>query len=461
MGNLVDSTYTGVYHVKLFIHFYPVEDIYSDGKKNPKYFYEAFDTGADLILPISRNLPLNDGLWFEVENSSDVVSKEFKIPRNAYRAVMEIYVSFHENDEFWYSNPPNEYIRANNLTGTPGNGAFREVLVSVDDLVVGSVWPFTVIYTGGVNPLLWRPISGIGSFDLPSYDIEITPLLGKILDGNTHKISFSVTNALNVWYIDANLHLWLDEKSVKTEGKLLKYNSLPLSFALVTNFTGIDGSFLTNASRSIALTGWIKSSYGNITAKSTQGLSYSNYMVAGNEGNLQIVDQVNYFNDTVDFMMASSSVKSLESFKKFSLLLYSDNVDKGDESYASISNVTLGFDDRRVKTTEYGSLACSTENMQKAQGDILVKGRFSLCAIREKFSNNSITLAFVLLCIPRLNLTVTVTNDLDVIFFGSILWSYPFGAFGWLESQLLVNHKLVGDMESCTRRPKVKLLVRF
>ncbi|MCD9560290.1 Peptide-N4-(N-acetyl-beta-glucosaminyl)asparagine amidase A [Datura stramonium] len=375
MGNIVDSTYTGAYHVKLFIHFYPAEEKYSDYKQNPDYSYKAFDSGADLILPISRNMPLNDGLWFEVENSTDVLSKEFKIPQNAYRAVLEIYVSFHENDEFWYSNPPNDYISANNLTDTPGNGAFREIVVSVDDVMVGAVWPFTVIYTGGVNPLLWRPISGIGSFDLPSYDIEITPFLGKILDGNAHKISFSVTNALNVWYIDANLHLWLDEKSIKTEGKLLKYSSLPLSFSLVTNFTGIDGSFLTNASRSITLIGWVKSSYGNISTKSAQGLSYSNYMVMGNEGNLQIVDHIIYFNDTVDVMMPSSSVLSLESIKKFLLLLYTDNVDKGNESYASISNITLGFDDTRVKTSKYGSSACSTENMQNAQGYMLVKGR--------------------------------------------------------------------------------------
>ncbi|MCE3049218.1 hypothetical protein HAX54_044410, partial [Datura stramonium] len=39
----------------------------------------------------------------------------------------------------------------------------------------------------------------------------------------------------------------------------------------------IDGSFLTNASRSITLIGWVKSSYGNISTKSAQG-RYSNYM---------------------------------------------------------------------------------------------------------------------------------------------------------------------------------------
>nr|XP_025888022.1 peptide-N4-(N-acetyl-beta-glucosaminyl)asparagine amidase A [Solanum lycopersicum] len=305
IGNIVNSKYTGVYHVEIFVHFYPTEKV-----RNP---FKGFDSVADLIAPVSRNLPLNDGL-----------------------AVLEIYVSFHENDEFWYGNLPNEYITANNRREMV---AFREVIVSVDDGVVASVWPFTVIYTGGINPLLWRPISGIDSFDLPSYDIEITPLLKKILDGSFHNISFSVTNALNVWYVDANLHLWLDKKSVKTEGKLLEYSSLPLSFSLASNFTGLDGSFVTNARRSISMTGWVKSSYGTVTTTSSQSLSYSNYMV-------------------------------LESFKKFQLHLYSDGVEIGDKSYASISNVTLIFHEKRLK---YGSSASSVHNLQNAQGCMLVK----------------------------------------------------------------------------------------
>ncbi|KAL3333295.1 hypothetical protein AABB24_033396 [Solanum stoloniferum] len=362
IGNIVDSKYTGVYHVEIFVHFYHTEKV-----RNP---FKGFDSVADLIVPISRNLPLNDGLWFEIENSTDVQSKEFKIPQNVYRAVLEIYVSFHENDEFWYGNLPNDYITANNRSDIAGNGAFREVIVSLDDVVVGAVWPFTVIYTGGINPLLWRPISGIGSFDLPSYDIEITPLLGKILDGSSHNISFSVTNALNVWYVDANLHLWLDKKSVKTEGKLLEFSSLPLSFSLASNFTGLDGSFVTNARRSISMTGWVKSSYGIVTTRSSQSFSYSNSMVMGNDANLQVVDQTIEFNDTVYAKTWSFSVQVLESFKKFQLHMYSDGVEMGDKSYASISNVTLLFDEKRLKC---GSSASSVHNLQNAQGYMLVK----------------------------------------------------------------------------------------
>ncbi|KAK3026473.1 hypothetical protein RJ639_041770 [Escallonia herrerae] len=376
LGNLIDSTYTGVYHVNITIHFYPADqERYSSyDMPDSDNLVKGYHSGADLILPISRNLPLNDGLWFEIENSTDVELKEFKIPQNAYRAVLEVYVSFHENDEFWYGNLPNEYITANNLTGTPGNGPFREVVVSLDGVVIGAVWPFTVIYTGGVNPLLWRPISAIGSFNLPSYDIEITPLLGSILDGKAHEFGFSVTNALNVWYIDANLHIWLDHKSVKTKGKLMTHNSLPPLVSLVSNFTGLNGKFFTSVSRSISSSGWVQSSHGKITTKSSQEFNYTNLMVMGKSGNLQIVNQKIDFNESVVAKMPSNSVLSYKSFKRFPFYLYSDNLDLGGGSYNSVANVTLGFSEKRVKASDSGVSVSSLWNLQNGQGSMIVKG---------------------------------------------------------------------------------------
>ncbi|PON31952.1 Peptide-N4-(N-acetyl-beta-glucosaminyl)asparagine amidase A [Parasponia andersonii] len=374
LGNLVDKTYTGVYHVNVTLRFYPPEENFDRHGGNREDLVPGYDSWADLVLPISRNLPLNDGLWFEIENSTDFGFKELKIPQNVYRAVLEVYVSFHEQDEFWYSNFPNEYIEANNLTGTPGNGPFREVLVSLDDELVGSIWPFTVIYTGGVNPLLWRPITGIGSFNLPSYNIEITPFLGKVVDGKTHKIGFNVTNALNVWYIDANLHLWLDRHSVKTEGELLKHVSLPLVISLVSNYSGFDGKFLTSLSRSIESTGWVKSSYGNVTTNAIQDFYYNNTMVIGSDGNEQIVSQRIHFNDSVCANSQSSRVHLLKSLKKFTLFLYSDNLDQGNETYLSISNVTLGFDEKNSEGSfGFGFANSNLTNLQSGQGNILVK----------------------------------------------------------------------------------------
>ncbi|XP_047311596.1 peptide-N4-(N-acetyl-beta-glucosaminyl)asparagine amidase A [Impatiens glandulifera] len=355
LGNLIDNTYTGIYHVNLTIHFYPAQE-----------HHRNTDSRADLIIPISRNLPLNDGLWFEIQNSTDVKSKMFSIPKNTYRSVLEIYVSFHENDEFWYSNLPNEYINANNLTGFAGNGPFREVVVGLDGSVVGAVWPFTVVYTGGINPLLWRPITGIGSFDLPSYDIEITPFLGTILNGNIHEFSFAVTNALNVWYISANLHLWLDDKSERTVGKLLRNDGLPLVYSSQLNFTGLIGNFLTTSSRSILSSGWVKSSHGNITTDSIQAFEFTNSMEMGNEGNLQIIDQRIDFNDSI-----RSKIDVFDSLKRFSLQFYSDTNDEGNGSYSMVANLTLGLNEKRFGN---GGLVSSLENVQKGEGYIRVKG---------------------------------------------------------------------------------------
>ena len=76
LGNLVDKTYTGIYHVNISVHFYPAEENYGFSGLN---IDDSANSVADLILPISRNLPLNDGLWFEIQNSTDVESKEFRI----------------------------------------------------------------------------------------------------------------------------------------------------------------------------------------------------------------------------------------------------------------------------------------------------------------------------------------------------------------------------------------------
>ena len=240
--------------------------------------------------------------------------------------------------------------------------------------VVGAIWPFTVIYTGGANPLLWRPITGIGSFDLPSYDIEITPFLGRVLDGQTHSLGFSVTNALNVWYIDANLHLWLDPKGDSTEGGLVSYIRKPLVESQVSDFVGLDGTFWTKARRSVSSTGWVKSSYGNITTTFAQDLSYNNTMVLGNDGNKQIVKQIILFNDTVHAKLPTSIDHLIaDSSRNFSLHYYSDIVDQANGTYFAVTNLTLGFDETKSKSSEFGFSGSSLKNVQNAQGIMVVK----------------------------------------------------------------------------------------
>ncbi|KAJ0244732.1 Peptide-N4-(N-acetyl-beta-glucosaminyl)asparagine amidase A protein [Hirschfeldia incana] len=370
LGNLIDKTYTGVYHVDVFFHYYPLRASSSSESSG----YSSLQ--ADMILPVSRNLPLNDGLWFDIASSNDSRYKEVTIPRNVYRAVLEVYVSFHENDEFWYGNLYNDYVTANNVS-SPGNGPFREVVVSLDGVVAGAVWPFPVVFTGGINPLLWRPITAIGSFDLPSYDIEMTPFLGVLLDGEAHRLEFSVTNALNVWYVDANLHLWLDKEKEVVEGKVLEVKRSSLEISSVSDFKGLNGNFTTKAKRSVRSVGLVKSSHGDIITNASQEFTYVNTMVLGKDGNLQIIDQLIQGDDRVHAKREESrEIYAAKSIRSFPFYLYSDYLEGQNHTYEEVANVTMGFNEERSWSDDDGlmrTFRSKLENKQEAQGVMVVK----------------------------------------------------------------------------------------
>ena len=64
----------------------------------------------------------------------------------------------------------------------PGFSPFREVQLFIDGQLAGVVWPFPIIFTGGVVPGLWRPVVGIDAFDLKEDEIDITPWLPLLCD---------------------------------------------------------------------------------------------------------------------------------------------------------------------------------------------------------------------------------------------------------------------------------------
>lgn len=364
LNNVVDKTYTGVYHVNITFHFY--RDYGIKGLDNPGF--------ADLILPISLPSSQIGGAWFQIENSTDVQSKSLQLPPNAYKAVLEIFVSFHQDDEFWYSNPPNVYIEANNLTGTAGNGPFREVVALIDGVLVGAVWPFPVVHTGGINPLFWRPVTGIGSFDLPSYEIEVTPFLGKLLDGKEHTFSFRVTDALDVWFIDANLHLWLDENSSSAiRGQLIGHEEPNLEFSLVSNFEGLDGSFRTSANRRISSSGWVESSHGKLITHTSQEFKYGNLMTFQKNGDVQIVQQTIATNTKVIVEATTGIVLSSKVDAFFPLYLNSAVVNEGNGTSLSIANISNAFNKDVSIVAPTGSFFSSLNNTQNAEGYMIIK----------------------------------------------------------------------------------------
>lgn len=55
-----------------------------------------------------------------------------------------------------YYNTADEYLGDLPAGTTYGGGPFREVRLLVDGQVAGVAFPYAVIFTGGINPSVWR-----------------------------------------------------------------------------------------------------------------------------------------------------------------------------------------------------------------------------------------------------------------------------------------------------------------
>ncbi|OAY65689.1 Peptide-N4-(N-acetyl-beta-glucosaminyl)asparagine amidase A [Ananas comosus] len=289
LENIVNPALTGVFHVNVSLSFYPADADADDAKPT------MFDEPADAVVPISaENSTADRGFWFRIANGTENNARKTLvagIPPNTYRAALEVFASAHGDDEFWYSNPPDSYIEKNNLTTRRGNAAFREIVVSVDGQFAGSVVPFPVIFAGGINPLFWVPVVGLGAFDLPSYTLDLTPFLGLLLDRNkSHEIGLAVADAIEFWLVDANLHLWLDRNSDSVAAALTTYLAPNISISRRYSSHSLNGTFKIEAGRKSRFAGWVNSSAGNLTTEVAQKLKFKSSVVFANDGQLKTVN---------------------------------------------------------------------------------------------------------------------------------------------------------------------------
>ena len=324
-----------------------------------------YDPPADLIIPISAS-GSTKGYWFIVEGDLDVKFEKVRFPLNTRKVVLELYVSFHGTDEFWYTNPSNSYIRMNNSSDPRGNGAFREVFVSIDGKLVGSEMPFPVIFTGGINPLLWKPVVAIGAFNLPSYDFDLTPFLGMVLDEKDHVFSIGVTDGIKYWLVDANLHIWLDSSSTIVEAKNV-VNIYPESeISRSEEFQSLDGSFEIKAEKFTRLEGWVKSSSGNLTTSILQEVKFTSAIKFKRKGtyktfkqNIEVRREAKVLND-VGGLVSRVIVKRKYPLKVITVTLPGSNND----TCVLVTNVTHAVNER-IKN---GKLSSHVINKQVSNG---------------------------------------------------------------------------------------------
>lgn len=212
------------------------------------------------VVPI---VPSGAGNDFNAINTGQTLSGSVTLPDNITTATLDLYAVGQIGDEFWWGLSP----------------AFREIEVSIDGKPAGAVWPYPYVYTGGVNPLIWRPLTGIHTLDIPSYRIDLTPFAGLLSGSGPHTISLYVVNNNGYWL--AGGALLLTSGGAPVSGSV---TSDTLSFpdsSSVTTATALGGSTDTpvtseSASRSYAISGTVTQGGRTWTDTLAQSLQFGN-----------------------------------------------------------------------------------------------------------------------------------------------------------------------------------------
>ncbi|KAF3761350.1 hypothetical protein M406DRAFT_267117, partial [Cryphonectria parasitica EP155] len=319
LPNIVDPTttppLTGTYNATLTASFFNASQSVSP---------------ADTIIPISARQSDNANSSSSSSQPSvftipspDVSASNVitNFPRNVARAIFSVSATGQANEEFWWSNVLQSDTQTYNASSVTlfGYSPFREVQVLIDDQLAGVQWPFPVIFTGGVVPSLWSPLVGIDAFDLKEGEIDISPWLGLLCDGQPHNISIRVvglnddgsTNAIlspntgDDWEVTGKIFVWLDADAgaITTGAPPTVSGQLPtiaVSQTLATNTTGYNDTlrYTTSVSRDFSVSGSIVTSSGTQTLSWTQALSHTDDGTLSNVGSNQIVTITTHGTDT-------------------------------------------------------------------------------------------------------------------------------------------------------------------
>ncbi|KAJ5723022.1 hypothetical protein N7488_001057 [Penicillium malachiteum] len=294
LGNIITDVYTGPYNVTLTAHF----------------SYENNVQNANIILPLSaKKASSNSSSEFTVPTDNTTVS--YTIPDTASRAVVAISACGQSEEEFWWSNVFTEdaYDFEDSIGELYGYSPFREIQLYIDGTIAGFVWPFPIIFTGGVAPGFWHPIVGIDAFDLRMPEIDISPFLPHLQDGKEHSFEIRVTG-LNVssdgtvslagtvnsyWVVTGNIFLWTDDEkksSKESAGKFSISIEAPEPKFTVTRLIGENKTSGENETLKYSITAERSFKASSSEYTWSQDLSYSNYGYLNQQGWSQVNKQL-------------------------------------------------------------------------------------------------------------------------------------------------------------------------
>ena len=103
-----------------------------------------------------------------------------------------------------------------------GATGFRETEVTIDGQPAGVAPVYPWIYTGGIDPLLWRPIPGVQTLNFVPYRVDLTPFAGRLSNGKPHTVSVNVFNANSGFSTTATLLVFQDHGATQITGAVTR-----------------------------------------------------------------------------------------------------------------------------------------------------------------------------------------------------------------------------------------------
>jgi len=251
LGNTVSAGFNGVQTGSAYLEFYPAD------LRNPP------PRTADQVLPLP-DLQQNPGAQ-KLRTGSDTVSQVLTLPPNIEAAYLDVFTQGQNEDEVWWLSNP----------------SFREAVITLDGRPAGLAPLYPYLYTGTLDPALWRPIPGVQTLNLKPYRVDLTPFVGILDDGQPHTISLSVYNAHDYINADAVLLVFQDHGAPQTTGELLSDNLTGVTAPVVERDTvNQDITVTTNYAQSYKIRGYVNTSHGHIETEVESSVTFSNVNAA-------------------------------------------------------------------------------------------------------------------------------------------------------------------------------------
>jgi hypothetical protein len=264
LGNIVNSTYTGVISGSARLLFYPVS-VLAPAAQAPDAVYPL---GSDPI-----------GSTTELDTSTSQLAKTLSLPRNVERAYLDVFAQSQNADEFWYTCVPDQFATE---VDECGGGNFREAEVIIDGQPAGVAPIYPWIFTGGIDPFLWAPTTGVQTLNFMPYRVDLTPFAGVLSNGASHQVAVSVAGASNYFSATATLLVYVDPHAKQVTGQIVR-NTLAgqpptpaISDTLSQDASGdVSGDITTKLSRHFVVEGYVNTSQGRVDTTVDQTVSFA------------------------------------------------------------------------------------------------------------------------------------------------------------------------------------------